>query len=209
MVSLEMLRQVVGAPEHWTAAYDIAERAVTLLRDRDALLPLSSARAIAVVTYAPELEATAGRRFAIELRTAIPGARVHRISPRSSRGELDSLARVVAGAERVIVTTHVRTIEGEGRFAIPPEIAAWIDSLARAERVVVVANGNPYVIQQFPAVGTYLVTYGIGEALERAAARAVAGLAPITGKAPISLPGFFQRGDGLVRHGVTVGGGTQ
>jgi hypothetical protein len=49
-------------------------------------------------------------------------------------------------------------------------------------------------------VGTYLVTYGVNEVLERAGARAVLGRAPITGVVPISLPGFFKRGDGLRRE---------
>jgi beta-N-acetylhexosaminidase len=106
----------------------------------------------------------------------------------------------VRGADRVIVTTHVRTIEGAGRFAIAPRVAAWIDTLATRERVVVVANGNPYVIAQFPRIGSYMVTYGIDASLERAAARALVGAAPIVGRAPISLPGFFAAGDGLRRE---------
>jgi hypothetical protein len=44
------------------------------------------------------------------------------------------------------------------------------------------------------------VTYGRGDALERAAARAVLGRAAISGKAPITLPGFFTRGDGIPRE---------
>jgi beta-N-acetylhexosaminidase len=63
----------------------------------------------------------------------------------------------------------------------------------------VIANGNPYIIGQFPHVQSYMITYGIGDALERAAAHAVAGTAPITAHSPISLPGFFARGDGLAR----------
>jgi hypothetical protein len=44
-----------------------------------------------------------------------------------------------------------------------------------------------------------MVTYGVNESLERAAARALLGESPITGKAPISLPGFFSKGDGIQR----------
>jgi beta-N-acetylhexosaminidase len=43
------------------------------------------------------------------------------------------------------------------------------------------------------------VTYGVADALERAAAAALLGRSPITGTIPVSLPGFFQRGDGLQR----------
>jgi beta-N-acetylhexosaminidase len=104
----------------------------------------------------------------------------------------------------VIVSTHVRTIEGAGRFAVAPAVAQWIDSLATRARVTVVANGNPYVLRQFPRVQSYMVTYGVGDALERAAAHAIAGSAPITAHSPISLPGFFARGDGIARSAVSA-----
>jgi beta-N-acetylhexosaminidase len=198
-VDLERLRRVVGAPQHRTVAREIAERAITLLRDDPALLPVPRGGRIAVVTYAPELELTAGRAFLAELRAVAGKTSDTRIMPRTSTAELDSISRSVASADRVIVTTHVRTIEGEGRFAIPPHIARWIDGLAARQAVIVVASGNPYVIRDFPNVKSYLVTYGIDPGLEQAAARALSGTIPITGTSPISLPGYFARGDGVQR----------
>ena len=82
---------------------------------------------------------------------------------------------------------------------MPQPIAAWIDSLARRQRVAVVALGNPYLIRQFPNVGTYMTTYGVSENLECAAAAALFGASPITGRSPVSLPGFFAAGDGIQR----------
>ncbi|MBA3558306.1 MAG: serine hydrolase [Gemmatimonadaceae bacterium] len=197
---LDKLREVVGAPSHWAIARDVAQRAITLLRDSAALLPIPRAAKVAVVTYAPELEILAGRAFVAELRPMLSAASVHRIGPGSSRAELDSLAAAVGSSDRVIVTTHVRTIEGEGRFAIPQHVTAWIDSLAAGGNVIVVANGNPYVIRHFPNVKSYVLTYGIDPLLERAAARALTGDAAISGHAPISLPGYFSRGDGIMRR---------
>ncbi|HUF30101.1 MAG TPA: glycoside hydrolase family 3 N-terminal domain-containing protein [Gemmatimonadaceae bacterium] len=196
---LDVVRRVVGAPAHWEVAKGIAERAVTLLRDAGGLVPVPREGRIAVVTYAPELEVLAGRPFLAELRRLVPGATGVRISPRTGSAELDSLTRTMSGADRIIITTHVRTIEGEGRFAIPRHISKWIDGLAGPERVIVVANGNPYVIRDFPRVSSYLATYGIDPGLEQAAARALAGTIPITGTSPISLPEYFKRGDGISR----------
>jgi beta-N-acetylhexosaminidase len=200
MVSLDSLRHTVGAPAHWALAQDIAARAITLLRDSATLIPAPRDGRLAVVTYAPELDVVAGRALAAELLTLAPQTMVVRIDPSTAMTELDSVSVRVRGADRIIVTTHVRTIEGAGRFAISPRVAAWVDTLARQERVVVVASGNPYVIAQFPHVGSYLVTYGIDASLERAAARAIVGAARIVGRAPISLPGFFKAGDGLRRE---------
>ena len=202
LVSLEHLREVVGSPEHRALAASIAQRAVTLLRDDAGLVPLRDTSRVLVVQYAPETEIRAGRIFPAQLRArggALRGARVARITPAATRDVLDSLSRVADNAGAVIVAAYVRRVEGEGRVVVPAHIASWIDALAQRKRVVVVSLGNPYLIKQFPSVKTYLVTYGVSDDLERSAARAVVGLAPITGKAPVSLPGFFGAGDGLVR----------
>ncbi len=201
---LDLLRDVVGAPEHRALAADIGRRAVTLLRDRDSLVPVAPGARTVLVQYMPETELRAGRAFAAAVRQGLPQTRSYKIGPTVSATTLDSIGRMVTGADRVIVATYVRRIEGEGRFAIPAHIAAWIDTLSTRERVVVVSLGNPYLIRQFPAVGSYLVTYGVADVLERAAAAAVLGRAPITGTVPVSLPGIFTRGEGIRRETVAT-----
>ena len=207
LVSLERLRDVVGSPEHRALAADIARRAVTLLRDREALVPIEAASAsrLLIIQYAPETEIRAGRAFVAALRSRRAQTRagsiteVVRIGPGATRDVLDSISRRANGASTVVVTAYVRRIEGEGRVAVPPAIASWIDSLATRRKTIVAAFGNPYLIRQWPSVGSYLVTYGVSDDLERAAAGAIAGDGRITGRAPVSLPGFFSRGDGLQR----------
>jgi len=207
IVSLEHLREVVHSPEHVALAADIARRAMTLLRDRDQLVPIvpdSARRRTVLVQYMPESELRAGRVFTSRIRGALRGTRVIDVSPATDSATLASIATAVHGADRIIVATYVRRIEGEGRFAIPAPIAAFIDSLGAHERTTVVSFGNPYLIRQFPSVGSYLVTYGVADVLEGAAADALLGRAPITGRIPVSLPGFFSRGDGIQRSAVTA-----
>lgn len=198
---LDSLRDVVGAPAHRAMALDIAQRAVTLLRDRDSLLPVALGGRTVLVQYMPETELRAGRSFAAEVRAALGENRTQlfKVGPSTSAATLDSIAAAARGADRVLVATYVRRIEGEGRFAMPQHVAGWIDSLSRREKVVVVSLGNPYLIRQFPNVGSYLVTYGVSDAQELAGARAVLGRAAIGGVVPVSLPGFFRRGDGMRR----------
>jgi beta-N-acetylhexosaminidase len=122
-----------------------------------------------------------------------------RIGPTATRDLLDSVARLADAASTVIVTAYVRRVDGAGRVAVPQPIATWIDALATRRRVIVVAFGNPYLLGQFPNVGSYLAAYAVTDDLERAAASALIGRGPITGRAPISLPGVFKAGDGLRR----------
>ena len=201
IADLYALRDVVGSPAHRALAADVATRAITLLRDRENLVPMRTGRAL-VVQYAPETELKAGRVFGPALRGALTGTRVVKVSPTVTSAQLDSIAALASGVDRIVVAAYVRRIEGEGRFAMPQHVAAWVDSLARqtsGPKVAVVAFGNPYLIRQFPSVGTYVVTYGVSDDLERAAARALLGQAPLTGRAPISLPGFFGAGEGIAK----------
>ncbi|MGI8843304.1 MAG: glycoside hydrolase family 3 protein, partial [Gemmatimonadaceae bacterium] len=88
-VDLDRLRHVVGAPEHLEIAQGIAERAITLLRDGNDLVPVPRDGRVVVVTYAPELEVLAGRAFLAELRRLVPKVAGVRISPRTGQAELD------------------------------------------------------------------------------------------------------------------------
>lgn len=198
-VSLEALRATVSSREHRTLAQDVAQRAVTLLRDSTGAVPLRPG-SVALVHYMPETELKAGRTFAREMGRLRPGARLAaRLSPSTGRSTLDSIGAQLRGAESIVIAAYVRRVEGEGRTTVPPHIAAWIDSVATDPRVVVVGFGNPYVIRQFPRARAYVNTYGIGDALETAVARALTGNAPLTGTSPVSLPGFFRAGDGIAR----------
>jgi beta-N-acetylhexosaminidase len=201
--SLDALRDVVGSPEHRAVAADVARRAITLLRD-GGTLPVAGKRTF-VVQYMPETELRAGRVLAAAIRGAVPGTRVVKVGPGTSREQLDSIARSAGDAERVVLAAYVRRIEGEGRPAMPVHIASWMEDLATADttvprRVALVAFGNPYLVRQVPSAGSYLVTYGVSDALEAAAAQALLGRAPITGASPVSLPGFFTVGDGIRRQ---------
>jgi len=204
--SLENIREIVGSPENRALSRDIAKRAITLIRDREGLIPLrGDPGMMLLVEYAPETEIKVGRSCRPAMRGAggksgtSRAAAVVRITPGANAQQLDSIAKLAANASKVVVAAYVRRVEGEGRVAVPQPIASWIDSVAQRRPTVVVSFGNPYLIRQFPSVGTYVNTYGVSESLECAAASAIFGAAPITGKSPVSLPGFFKAGDGIQR----------
>ena len=195
IVSLDSLREIVGSAAHRATAQEIANDAITLIRDDEDQVPFAGNAATVVITFAGESDVSAGRAFNAEVRRALPRARAARISPSTPRARLDSLIR---DGDHVLIATFVRTIEGEGRFSVGEHIARWIDSVATRRPVTVVAFSNPYVIREFPQVSGYVATFGRGEAIERAAARALIGQLPFRGRSPISLPGFFRTGSGIV-----------
>ncbi len=193
-VSLDSLRRVVGSREHRAVANEIAARSVTVLRNTRNQLPLTDAAPVQLVIYAPETELGGGSAFADEFRSRHAAVVVSRVGPNTPVATLDDIAQRAA-PNRLVLVTVVRRVEGVGRTAIAEPFAAWVRRVTPRLRPIVVAAGNPYVIGQFPDIEAYVATFSVGEAPERAAARAIL-RGEYSGRSPVSLPGLFMRADG-------------
>lgn len=193
-IALDSLRAVVGIARHRAVAAEIAEKAVTVLRDRLGQIPVDGGRPVHLVVYTPETEFGAGNAFIDEFRKRAP-VTVTRVGPQTPRATLMAISRHMKN-RRLVVLTVVRRAEGRGRVAIVEPFASWIRRIAPKLKPVVIAVGNPYVIGQFPGIEAYMTTFSVGDGPERAAARALLG-GRVTGRTPVSLPGVFRRNDGL------------
>jgi beta-N-acetylhexosaminidase len=81
---------------------------------------------------------------------------------------------------------------------IPDAGAHALSALIAAKTpVVAISFGNPYLLQSFPGLRTYLVAYGDMPSLQQAVARALVGEIDVVGKLPISLPGLYPKGTGI------------
>jgi len=63
-----------------------------------------------------------------------------------------------------------------------------------APKTAVIAMGNPYVAQNFPAVQTYICTYSNASTSELSAVKVLFGELQPKGKLPVTLPGIAERG---------------
>jgi beta-N-acetylhexosaminidase len=81
---------------------------------------------------------------------------------------------------------------------IPESGARALSALIAAKAPIIgISFGNPYLLQSFPGLRTYMVAYGDMPSLQQAVARALLGEIDVVGKLPISLPGLYPRGTGI------------
>ncbi len=200
LVDLNAIDRIVSAPDAEKLADEIAGRAITLVRDEQKLVPLANNKRIFVLAitngddrnsivrpFAATL-ARAGRRFDIVV-----------LDERATPEELSAARARAARADIIVAALYGRTRSGAANSGSLPESgAALLRELLQAKRPVVgVSFGNPYILQGFTDLSTYLVAYGDMPSLQRAAAQAITGQADITGRLPISLPGLYPRGTGI------------
>jgi len=75
-------------------------------------------------------------------------------------------------------------------------------------RSIVLAMGNPYVVQDFPAIENYVCAFSNATVSETAAVKAIFGEIPISGHLPVTIPGIALRGEGLERAAQPILGGS-
>ena len=80
---------------------------------------------------------------------------------------------------------------------------------AAAAKTAVLAMGNPYVAQDFPAMQNYICAFSNATVSEISAVKALFGEIAIRGRLPVSIPNVARRGAGIDRQAYVAPGGSQ
>jgi len=198
-VALDSIPLIVGSKAFQDAADDIAQRALTLVRDTAgtvARLRRAPSR-MAVIAYGDELNSYVGQRMLELLRAGGDTVSFFRLWPMSGSASYDSARVVIGRAPTVVFAMNVRPIAAKGSIALPDSLARLITLTDSVKPTVLVSLGSPYLLNQTPTVKSYLIAWSGVRAAERAAARALLGWSPVRGKLPIRIPPSYRIGYGL------------
>ncbi len=182
------------------AATIAAGRAITLFKNENNILPLAPVDTgrIAVIELWDEARLRGANPLARELERYVKNIEKHLLTPESTPAQFTEILKTVRRARAQIWPVYTPLRSWKGDIGLPANLQPWADSLfATGVPAVVVSIGNPYIYSQVQNAAAYLATFGTGELLETAAARALVGASEISGKSPITIPGYFERGAGL------------
>jgi len=200
MTPIDSIDRVVGSKDVMALATEIAEHAITLVRNEDKLVPLKPGTRIfnLAVTNGDDRSWIANP-FVSRLKSA--GVKVETVvlDERSTMEEVQKAVNRGKAADLVIASLYGRVRSGQvSSVGIPQAGARALSWLMSEEKPIVgISFGNPYLLESFRGLRTYVVTYGDMPALQQAAARALLGEIDVVGRLPISLPGLYPRGTGI------------
>ena len=173
------------------AAAQDGDRALTLLRDRDGMVPIPSGLRVLSVTIAPMALPIAGDAFDAALRAAGVEVESVRLLPDATTAG-DVFAGQARRADAVVVGAYADELS-----------RPLLDALLRSELdrpTALIAFADPRLLGDAPGRGTYLVAGGGDERAQTDAAHGLTGLQPIMGRLAADLPPF-RAGEGLRREG--------
>ena len=200
---VDTIDRVVGSKDVVNLATEIAEHAVTLVRDEDKLVPLKNLKPGAhifnlAVTNGDDRNWIANsfvsrlNRGGVKVETVV-------LDERSTDQDVQKVLEKAKTADLVLASLYGRVRSGQASsVGIPDAGAHALSALIAAKAPIVgISFGNPYLLQGFPGLRTYMVAYGDMPSLQQAVARALLGEIDVAGKLPISLPGLYPRGTGI------------
>lgn len=200
ITNIDLIDTSVSGKDATALTNEIAERAITLVRNDGDLLPLDRTKKVAVLGISNGFDgpSTMGS-FAGALRANGVRFMPSYLQENSGAEQVAAARQAVNAADIVIVGLYGRVRSGAKNSVGIPENGAAIlrDAIASGKKVIGISFGNPYILGSFPQLQTYVVAYGDMASLQRAAANSILGLQNTTGRLPISLPGLYPRGTGI------------
>jgi beta-glucosidase-like glycosyl hydrolase/CubicO group peptidase (beta-lactamase class C family) len=199
-VDVDKVSEVVGTPEHEQLALDIARKAVTVLGNKNNILPLSkpAGRRILDVIISDSQDPADGQLFHRLLRERAGEVELAKVDPHSNAMEFESVVAKAQLAELLVCQLHLFTRSGEMTGFVEPKQLQLVRALAALGKpIVAIAFGNPYVAMDLPAFDAYVCAYSDAECMQQAVAEVLFAEEPARGKLPITIPGAFSFGDGV------------
>jgi beta-N-acetylhexosaminidase len=226
-VDLKAIASAVGKPQDLAFGQQVADSAITLVRDNGKMLPLKSKGTtkaglpymsreeihndVVAVLFSDDVRTESGRAFGREFHARIPDSRVIYVDPRVAAGMSDEVLKAVDAAQTVIAAVYVIPTAGKvgNSVAMADATGTLLQQvLDRAsQKTAVLAMGNPYLASDFPKIENYMCTFSNASVSEVAAVKALFGEIPIRGHLPVSIPNVAQRGAGLERPAQVATGG--
>ena len=182
----------VGCEAHRQLRDQIYERAITLVRDNDQLLPLhleSEQRLLVVYAHRDIWTQVEDKgypeEFLVEnLRLRHPNTSAIVLTEQTTPDEYEKLYQTAAEASTVLMVTVNALLDQQ-------QVTVMHRLNATGRPLIGLAAYSPYDLLAFPELGTYLVTYEYTRPAIAAAIRILFGDILPQGKLPISLPGLY------------------
>jgi len=209
VVDLDQVQQHFGKPSSYALAREVAEHAITLVRDDNHLLPMKrdDGKSTLVILFVSDPHGDDGRVLEQQIRARSPAATVVYVDRRSAPFEAERIAAMLPKFGRVIAAVYSAPQPGQvgtqtsldtmgsGKETPGTILQTLLDRAS--DRSIVLAMGSPYVILNYPNIRSYACAFSSVYTSEAAIVRALFGEIPIHGKLPVALPNVAKRGDGM------------
>lgn len=198
LVDLDEISDAFDSEEDAARAQQASDRAVTLVRNENDVLPLAASATSCLVVVVERRTSASGTRMIDAFRRFSPKSQIVTVDASMNAAALAAVVGDTSKCSAIVVAAFSTVAAYRGSVGLSGELTPFVGKLTEGPvPVAVVAMGNPYLLSAFPKTAAYLATFSSTPPSELSAVKALFGEIPIGGHMPVTIPGFAKLGDGI------------
>lgn len=204
LVDISKISQVVNNADAQSLSQQIADESITLVKNGTKLIPFKKAASpekVMIVSLNNGNDKANSDFFFNEFNPKSAGY-FSTVTSYDLSGEVavDETVNYIVenNFETIIIPVYAKVKIMTGTVGLPQSQLDLINTLvAKGKKVIVISFGNPYLIQGFKGVDSYICAYGDSESSIRAGIKALLGEINFKGKLPVTITDEYKFGTGL------------
>ena len=199
-ITLEETRKILGKKEFKKTAMDIAAKSITLVKNENAILPLTMHKneEIFVIDIYDHPNDHNESLTTKELKRSGLKIRSLQIDESDSTLYYESILRTIPKNSPIILNAFASPSAWKDRIFLPDHQMDFIHALnQKTDNILLISFGNPYLIQGLPETPGYICAWKGSFVLQKAAVQTLLGKNHFSGTLPITIPDIAERGFGI------------
>ncbi len=188
LVNVEEVSEQIDAPELQELAQRVAEKALALVKNEGAEIPLREPASACLVTLAEGRYSTSGKRMIEEVLARAPKMKTLWLDASLKAAELEEFVTQLEPCRAIVIAAFVSAASYRGDVSLPGNYTAFVEAVLRGGKpVVFCALGSPYVLRKFPQAAAQAATFSTTVTSELALVRGLFGEVPMKATPPVTI----------------------
>ncbi len=201
LVDLNKINETVNSLEEQNLSQLIADQSVTLVKNIDNLVPLKKNNKNLLILSLNNGNDRGNTDYFLQKFGEKSDGYFSQIKIIDKTGEITDTEQILSLSESydyILVPIYSKVKIKTGTVGLPQSQINLIKDLkTKGKKMIVIAFGNPYLLQGFEEIDSYICAYGDGETSILAAIKGLTGEIKFNGKLPVSINDNFKYGTGI------------
>lgn len=174
----------------------LIENAITLVADKDDLLPLTDIMPRKIATLS--IGSTRRNAFQDRLHKFLPFDHYNTLY-QINEGVKLTLINNLKKYEKVVISLHNLTKNSSNNYGLNPSILSLINEISKNSKVILCVFGSPYSLRNFENAGTVVMAYEDTDLFRDITAQSLFGAQSIEGKLPVTASEKYYVNLGIIK----------
>ncbi len=201
MVDLEKINSIVNSEEEQILSQMIADESVTLVKNDNNIVPFKKANSTILLLSLNNGNDKDNSDLFLKMLDVKSRGYFNKINIFEQNGEVGNAEEIISAsteADYILIPIYAKVKIKTGTVGLPESQISLIKSLKeKGKKVIVISFGNPYLLQGFEEIDSYICAYGDGESSINASIKGILGEIKFKGKLPVTINDTHKFGDGI------------